>query len=200
MSNLLEENAVSDRKQPLPSVDLNGNKLSQQAIELLTTVADCDKVSKAQLSEVYAPIFKDAKNYPLAPAAKMMLDEFQIVDANKDGGVDGKEIFQYVAKNAERLSHAPRVKSEDEPWYISSYEDAKTMVSIAGNIVNSFTSALSPYSSFSSSVSALPSVGAVGGFGEFGGFLPLDRPHLDALRGADIAYRMLTKEPKDGHK
>lgn len=200
MSNLLEGNAISDRKHSLPAVDLNGNKLSQQAVELLTAVVDCDKVSKSQLSEVYAPIFKDAKNYPLAPAAKMMLDEFQIVDANKDGGVDGEEIFQYVAKNAERLSRAPRVKPEDEPWYLSGYEDAKTVLSIAGNIVNSVTSALSPYSSFSSSVGALPSVGAVGGFGEFGGFLPLDRPHLDALRGADIAYRMLTKESKDGSK
>lgn len=200
MSNLLEENAASDRKQPLPSVDLNGNKLSQQAVELLTVIADGDKVTKPQLSEAFADAFKDAKNYPLAPAAKLMLDEFQIVDANKDGGVDGKEIFQYLAKNAERLSHAPRVKQEDEPWYISSYEEAKAVLTSAGKIVSNFTSSLSPYSSFSSSAGALPGVGAVGGYDMLGPMLPLETAHLEALRGADVTYRMLTKEPKGGHK
>ncbi len=200
MSNLLEQNAVSDRKQPLPSVDGNGNKLSQQAVELLTALADGDKVSKPQLSQAFADTFKDAKNYPLAPAAKLMLDEFQIVDANKDGGVDGKEIFLYVEKSAERLSHAPRVKQADEPWYISPYEEAKSVLSTAGKIVSDFTSSLSPYSSLSSSAGAPQGVEAVRGYDTLRPMLPLETAHLEALRGTDVTYRMLTKEPKDGHK
>lgn len=195
MSNLLEENAVSDRKHTIPPDDAYGNKLSQEAVELITALVDGDSVPKSQFSKVFEPIFKDAKNHPVAPAAKMMLDEFQIVDANKDGGVDGKEIFRYLEKNEERLRSAPRIKQEDEPWYRVSFEDAKTVLSTAGRILNDLSHLLPPSMSPVSQGSGEEKLAD-----SLRMSVPRDEPHPEVLCGTKVVYAMLTKERKDGHK
>ncbi|MBP9092874.1 hypothetical protein KBI23_17755 [bacterium] len=187
MSNLLEHIPASDRKHEVTIEDLNGNKLSEQAIDILTSMIDGQKVTKSQLSEAFAPVLKDAKKHPLAPAAKMMLDEFQIVDANQDGGVDGKEVYQYHEKNHERLEKAPKIEQEQESWIKECYGFAKSAVGVAGKFM-----ANGPFAIYDPRPHLMPSIGAAGG--AVRGVASFGELQSQEVRGATVLYEMLTKE------
>jgi hypothetical protein len=200
MSDLLEESTVSERDHTIRPDDMYGNKLSQESVELLTAFVNGDSVPKSQLSKVFEPIFRDARNHPVAPAAKLMLEEFEIVDANRDGAVDGKEIFRYVEKNEERLWNAPKIKQENEPWYRVSLEDAKAVLSTAGKIVSNLTYSLSPYLLPSLTSSVSPGLGQEKLTEYLRTSVPRDEPNPEVLCGTTLAYIMMTKKNKDGQK
>ncbi|CAN5522728.1 hypothetical protein BH11CYA1_BH11CYA1_03470 [soil metagenome] len=129
-----EEVSISDRNVVPAQADNNGNKLGEQAADLLTSLQKGDKVSQPQLAEALAPALGDAKHHSLAPAAKMMLDEFKLVDGDKDGGATAKEIGDYVQKNAARLADAPKIKDANEPWYEKAWDQTASARQLASSV------------------------------------------------------------------